>query len=83
MMDLADIIVIVIIDNSHLIYGRNVRCWRQADIDQAESRPTRCSINRQLAVRRQILSHERPIFQPIAQWLNRKLLICLNFQDRY
>jgi hypothetical protein len=29
---LADITVIVIIDSSRLIYGRNVRCWRQADL---------------------------------------------------
>jgi hypothetical protein len=29
---LADTIVIVIIESSRLIYGRNVRCWRQADL---------------------------------------------------
>jgi hypothetical protein len=54
-MDSADIIVIVIFDSSRLIYGRNVPCWRQADLPSALSVRDRLSLHSRWMARRHII----------------------------
>jgi hypothetical protein len=55
MMDSADIIVIVIFDSSRLIYGRNVRCWRQADLPSALSVRDRLPLHSRWMARRPVV----------------------------